>query len=285
VEDNPGDARLIEIMLNDSGQSGFKCKRADRLKSALEAVEGSKFDVVLLDLALPDSFGLDSFSKISAADPKLPVVVLTGNDDETIALTAVREGAQDYIVKGQFDEKLLVRAINYAIERQKTVLQLHTMSYKDELTGLNNRRGFMIQTEELMNLCRRNSSVLTVFFIDLDGMKWINDTLGHKEGDTALIDTADIIRSCFRESDVLARLGGDEFAASVLMDDDAGIDAVTKRIREKVKKLNDSGLRNYELSLSIGNAVYTCGEESAQALLNKADAMMYEDKKKNKKAR
>lgn len=284
VEDNPGDARLIEIMLHDCPQFDFRCKKADRLSFALDAISESAFDVVLLDLALPDSFGLETFTKAKEATPQTPIVVLTGNDDETIALSAVREGAQDYIVKGQFDEKQLVRAINYAIERQKTVLQLHTMSFKDELTGLNNRRGFMIKADELLKISRRSTGIFTIYFIDLDGMKRINDTLGHSEGDKALIDMADIMRKSFRESDVLARLGGDEFAAAVVLESSADAGTVKERLQDKISKLNGSDIRSYTLAASIGCAFCSDSCSGLDALLETADEVMYEEKKKRRNA-
>ena len=285
VEDNPGDARLIQIMIQDSGQFRPECIKASKLEQALEMLKQDIFDIILLDLALPDSFGLETFTRIKHASPDTPIVVLTGNDDETIALSAVREGAQDYIVKGQFDEKQLNRAIHYAIERQKTVLQLHTMSFMDELTGLSNRRGFMIQADKLLKLGKRETGIFAVFFIDLDGMKYINDTYGHAEGDKALKDMADIMRSCFREADVSARLGGDEFAAAMLLESVAAAEPIRERFQDKINKLNASGLREYTLSASVGWAF--CDETcyTLEGLLQSADEIMYNEKRKRGSAR
>ncbi|WP_022851177.1 GGDEF domain-containing protein [Limisalsivibrio acetivorans] len=286
IEDNPGDARLIEVMLEDVEGCEFAPIHADKLEDGMQYLSKEKFDVVLLDLALPDSFGMDSFYRLSAAYPDVPVVVLTGNDDESIALSAVREGAQDYLVKGQIDEKVLNRSVNYAIERQKTIAELHKMSFRDELTKLNNRRGFMLQAEELLKVSRRANKKFAVFFIDLDGMKWINDNLGHKEGDNALIDTADIMMQTFRESDILSRLGGDEFAAAMLVDDDKAVKLVRDRFDKRVKRLNESGKRDYTLSISIGVAFYNQSSfESLEELMDHADDLMYEEKKKKNKQR
>lgn len=285
VEDNPGDARLIEIMMQDSPQFELFCTKTDRLEQALEAVKSTTFDIILLDLALPDSFGLETFIRLKHSSPDTPIVVLTGNDDETIALSAVREGAQDYIVKGQFDEKQLMRAINYAIERQKTVLHLHNMSFMDELTGLSNRRGFMIQADKLLKLGKRDTGMFTIFFIDLDGMKYINDTFGHAEGDKALIDMADIMQHCFREADVISRLGGDEFAAAILMESEEMAEPIKKRLQDKINKLNASGLRDYTLSASVGWSFCDDTCNTLEALLNSADEIMYNEKKKRGGAR
>ena len=119
IEDNPGDVRQIQEMLKEAG-SIFDFKWADRLSTGLERLVEEAFDVLLLDLGLPDSQGLDTFTRTHAQTAQIPIIVLTGLADETIAVKAVREGVQDYLIKGQIDSNLLVRAIRYAIERKRT---------------------------------------------------------------------------------------------------------------------------------------------------------------------
>ncbi|HSV28447.1 MAG TPA: PAS domain S-box protein, partial [Candidatus Omnitrophota bacterium] len=119
VEDNPGDARLVEVFLLEDPARPFRVIKAVSLSEALTALDRQPVDVVLLDLSLPDSFGLDTLGRLRAAQPLLPVVVLTGNNDEALALEALRQGAQDYLVKGQGDGDLVRRAIRYAIERSQ----------------------------------------------------------------------------------------------------------------------------------------------------------------------
>ena len=128
VEDNPGDVRLIGEMLAEVKGARFELQYAGRLSTGLERLAAGGIDVVLLDLSLPDSQGLDTFARVQAQAPQVPVIVLTGLDDEALAIKAVREGAQDYLVKGQVDSHLLGRAIRYALERarlyQETVRRL-----------------------------------------------------------------------------------------------------------------------------------------------------------------
>ncbi len=124
VEDNPGDARLIREMLADTGDGKFAIEWVDRLAEALKRLAQGGIDVILLDLGLPDSQGLDTFTRAYAHSPRVPFVVLTGLADETVGFTAVRQGAQDYLVKGEVTGKLLVRAIRYATERKKAELAL-----------------------------------------------------------------------------------------------------------------------------------------------------------------
>jgi signal transduction histidine kinase len=119
VEDNPGDARLIRETLRDADSLDFELQHAERLAAALPLLAAHAADVVLLDLSLDDAHGLETVTRALAAAPGVPIVVLTGLDDETAAIQAVQAGAQDYLVKGQVEPGMLVRALRYAIERKR----------------------------------------------------------------------------------------------------------------------------------------------------------------------
>ncbi len=119
IEDNPGDARLVKEMLVDADASKFNLTHVGLLSQGLSLLRNESHHVILLDLSLPDGHGLDTISQVCAVAPDLPVVILTGLDDETTAIRAVQEGAEDYLVKGQMDANLLARAIRYAIERKR----------------------------------------------------------------------------------------------------------------------------------------------------------------------
>ena len=121
VEDNPADARYLQEEIADVGAGRVKLTHVSRLEEALERLHKEDFDVVLLDLTLPDERGLDTLTRAQAEAPGVPIVVLTGMDDEALAIKAVREGAQDYLVKGQTDGNLLVRSMRYARERKHSV--------------------------------------------------------------------------------------------------------------------------------------------------------------------
>ena len=128
VEDNPGDAMLIEEMLSEVRTMDFRCHFADRLSAALEQLRSESVDVLLLDLFLPDSAGPDTLTKLLAQEPALPIVVLSGLDDELLAIKAVQQGAQDYLVKGQVTSHLLARSLRYAIERNRAEGQLQLLA-------------------------------------------------------------------------------------------------------------------------------------------------------------
>jgi len=138
VEDNPGDARLIQEMLSEAGASAFALEQAARHSTGLERLAAGDIDAVLLDLGLPDSSGMDTFSTVHAQAPDVPIVMLTGLDDAELAIKAVQEGAQDYLPKNKLDSELLVRTIRYAIERKKTETHIkHLNSVLKAIRGVN----------------------------------------------------------------------------------------------------------------------------------------------------
>ncbi len=137
VEANAEDALLLTSLLTEKQPGRFHIDQVGQLSSAVERLNQGGIDVVLLDLSLPDSYGLDSFVRLQASFPSIPVVLMTGIEDETLALEAVKKGAQDYLVKGDMDARLLARAIPYAIERQKLLIHLESILYETKvLRGL-----------------------------------------------------------------------------------------------------------------------------------------------------
>lgn len=119
IEDNKGDYEIILKLLEKSENAEFELIHSPRLSSGVELLENNSFDVILLDLGLPDSDGLESFNVILKKHPEIPTIILTGLANEETGIQAIKYGAQDYLVKGEFNGKLLVRAIQYAIERKK----------------------------------------------------------------------------------------------------------------------------------------------------------------------
>jgi diguanylate cyclase (GGDEF)-like protein/PAS domain S-box-containing protein len=177
----------------------------------------------------------------------------------------------------------LVQVVRDITERKKAEEKLRDSSLKDDLTGLFNRRGLLRQAAPYFNFARRQKEKLLLLFIDLDGMKRINDEFGHQEGDNALINTATILNRSFRSSDIVARLGGDEFTV-VVTDLNANKDEAIRRLTENLKAYNASEVCRYKLSFSIGVAALepqrmTCFEE----LLEQADQAMYEQKRMKKR--
>ncbi|HMJ65359.1 MAG TPA: response regulator, partial [Candidatus Binatia bacterium] len=119
IEDNAGDARLLMEYLSEAPGNPFALEHVDTLSDGLDRLKKGGVALVLLDLSLPDSFGLETFARTHAAVPQVPIIVMSGRDDEALAIKTVHEGAQEYLVKGQVDSRLLVRSMRYAIERKR----------------------------------------------------------------------------------------------------------------------------------------------------------------------
>ena len=134
--------------------------------------------------------------------PDVPIIVMSSHRDEDLAVTAVRNGAQDYLMKGQVTIESLARALQYGIERHRLLASIRGLSLVDDLTGLYNRRGFLSLGASHLLLSQRGCRRFVMLYADLDGLKEINDTFGHREGDVAIIKTAEILRRTFRMSDV-----------------------------------------------------------------------------------
>jgi diguanylate cyclase (GGDEF)-like protein/PAS domain S-box-containing protein len=158
--------------------------------------------------------------------------------------------------------------------------EMREMSLRDLLTDLYNRRGFITLAEQQIKAANRAKRPLQLTFIDCDRLKWINDTLGHKEGDQVLIDTAHILRQTFRESDIIARLGGDEFAILSINAADMNQEDFSRRLQQHIDACNAEESRQYRLSLSWGTAIYNPESPiSLDHLISAADALMYAQKK------
>jgi diguanylate cyclase (GGDEF)-like protein/PAS domain S-box-containing protein len=168
-------------------------------------------------------------------------------------------------------------------EHRKMEQDLETMAFTDQLTGLYNRRGFFNLAERQLKLSKRSKQKMLLFFADIDKMKWINDNLGHENGDKALIDTARILVKTFRESDIISRVGGDEFAILAIDANDKTAEGLLERLHELINKCNSRKARKYDLSISIGYTVFDpCHRDSLDKLMSRADMHMYEDKNNKK---
>ena len=283
VEDNPGDARLVREMLREVQADEFELLHVATVREAVEQLRADHggIDAVLLDLSLPDDSGINTLRRGVDVASSAVVVVMTGAGDDELGMTAVREGARDYLVKGQVNGQTLRRALRFAIGRQS---KLQSLSHKDDLTGLNNRRGFLMLAEQQIKLARRQRTPFLLLFLDLDELKHINDTFGHAEGNRALVEAADVLRGCFRQSDIVARFGGDEFAALALSAEGTDDLTVRARVSAALDAVNGRPDRAYPLGFSMGILACSPTETgNVESLLEQADALMYREKKHKKR--
>lgn len=279
VEDNPADARLIREYLTEFSKTSFLVSEADCIAVAISHLTDRHFDVILLDLSLPDSDGLETLHRMHAHAPNMALIVLTGLDDDEMALTAMRYGAQDFLVKGKFDIQLLNRTIRYTIERKRSQAEIKKLAYYDMLTGLPNRVLFADRLKQAIVMAERDQRDVALLFLDLDNFKNINDSIGHAYGDRLLKISADRIQQCLRSSDTVARIGGDEFVVILPLATGAeDVSKVAHKILDALRKPVQFEEHEIYTSGSIGISMFPNDGASVDDLLKNADIAMYQAK-------
>jgi diguanylate cyclase (GGDEF)-like protein/PAS domain S-box-containing protein len=410
IEDNPGDARLIREMFNEQHSKDIVVNHVECMGDAEKYLAEHAVDIILADLGLPDTQGLESVLRTRAAAPHVPLVVLSGQDDESVALQALKEGAQDYLIKGQIEPRELLRALRYAVERKiieetlytekefaqvtldcigdavictdmageitflnrvaekmtgwtrkeatgkpmadifrivdattrqttpnliartvgedgtwhlpqdctlirpdgneisvddsaspihdregnmtGSVLVLRDVSVAralaekvihsaehDFLTGLPNRLLLNDRIGQAIGLAQRHKHLVAVLFLDLDGFKHINDSLGHPAGDKLLQSVAGRLLDCVRAPDTVSRQGGDEFVVllpEVKQAEDAAI--AGRRMLRAVEKAHFIDDHELHVTASIGVSLYPDDGLDAETLIKNADTAMYQAK-------
>ena len=279
VEDNDVDAQLTQDLLSEWCMEEFQITRAKTLGEGLTLLSRERFDAVLLDLSLPDAFGLPTVREVLATNPTIAVVVLSGVSDQSLALHAVRQGAQDYLVKGQGHPELLARAVRYAIERKRSEEHLTYLAQYDHLTGLVNRTLFRDRLVQAMARCKRMQQPIGLMLLDLDRFKAVNDTFGHDMGDELLKAVSERLKTCVREVDTVARMGGDEF--TIILEgasSEQSILVVAKRITEFIATPFELKGHHISVGVSIGITTYPHDDYPADELLKHADTAMYRAK-------
>ena len=279
VEDNAVDALWVERALQSLGEMQFQYARFESLAAALVRLEQQSVDVILSDLSLPDSTGLDTFHRLRATAPDTPILILSGVNDEAMAVEAVQHGAQDYLVKDHVTKDSLQRSIRYSMERHRSQRHLAYLAHYDQLTGLSNRGLFFDRFAQAIKRARRSDQLVALMFVDLDHFKDINDTIGHHAGDVLLKRVAERLRTCVRECDTVSRMGGDEFC--VVLEDIGSIQQVSVVANRILHTLAEPFLiENREIctSASMGITIFPFDDNAEGTLLQHADIAMYQAK-------
>ncbi len=416
VEDDAGDARLLREMFSEQGSQNTQLTHAESMSEAEQHLGKSVFDIILLDLGLPDAQGLGAVRRARAIAPRIPLVVLTGLDDESLAAQALQEGAQDYLVKGQIEARGLLRALRYAIERKNTeealfvekeraqvtlncigdavictdlpgnvtflnlaaekmtgwlwaeaagrpmaeifrildaisretnpnpmemavgldrtvhlpsncilirrdgfeipiedsvapihdregkatgavivfrdvsaaramALQMVHSAEHDFLTGLPNRMLVNDRVNQAIAFASRHAKKVAVLFLDLDGFKHINDSLGHAIGDKLLQSITRRLVDCVRGSDTVSRQGGDEFVVLLSEVEQSGDAAITaRRMLQAVAEAHFIDQHDLHVTTSIGVSVYPDDGLDAETLIKNADTAMYQAKENGRQS-
>ena len=285
VDQDAAQHALIEQALATAGghvgeHVRFEVSYAGSLAEGLDRLALGGIDAILLDLALPDSTGIETLMRVREEHQGVPIVVLTALDDEQLALRAVACGAQDYLLKSRIHAHVILRVLLFARERQRMQTELRELALVDALTGLHNRRGFLSSAEQMLRLARRSGRGLVLVFLDLDHLKILNDTIGHDEGDRALVNLAAVLRSTFRTSDIIARIGGDEFAVLAIDAPPGAVSQLKVRLLERIETYNTQSNHPAALSISMGTAVLLPEDPGGiEDLLARADRAMYVHKR------
>lgn len=278
IEDDPGDSFLIKEMLEQQ-ECKARIVNVERLSEGICFLQQNHCDVVLLDMNLPDSSGLSTMTRLLDAAPTTPIVVLTGLSDESFGIESLKSGAQDYLVKGDIDGRVLKRSIFYAIERKKLEIALkqtrdlfERQARIDYLTGIYNRLMFTELLEAELQRARRYCSDLSLIMFDLDHFKNVNDTHGHNMGDHVLKEVAQLASESIRAHDVLSRWGGEEFMVLIPKTDQSQAVILAEKLRRLFEAHDFSD--GLQVTASFGVTQFRA-DEHTDSFTARADEAMY----------
>ncbi len=284
LEDSKIQAMFILKLLEEAGNNNFETTHVITLAASLKAIKDHDFDIILLDLNVPDSESLNTLHTVRPVASDSVIIILSADDNEELALEAVKSGAQDYLVKGKFDANLLKRSIYYGIERAESVRKIYFYAYHDILTELPNRALFMDRLNNFCRDCDRYGNKIALHMIDVDNFKFINDTYGHKYGDELLKVVAARLLQVARKTDTVARLGGDEFVIiQTHLSNAMQASVVAERIVESLSAPYVLFDKMVHSESSVGIAYYPDDTADIGELMQRADVALYSAKTGGKK--
>lgn len=287
VDDQEGNVRLLEEILQ---QAGYRHVTSTMNPQAVcELHRAQHFDLILLDLQMPGMDGFQVMEGLNEIDTSgyVPILVITAQPGQK--QRALASGAKDFVakpfdlieLKTRIHNMLEVRLLYQRLADQNAVLE--SLALQDALTGLPNRRLLMDRLSLAIVHARRNRCTMAVMFLDLDGFKEINDTLGHDGGDTLLRLVADRLVATVRQEDTVARLGGDEFV--IALHEAIDVDQVARLVSKVIAAVSqpyDIQGTEVQMTVSVGVSVYPLHGEDVETLMKSADLALYEAKRGGK---
>jgi diguanylate cyclase (GGDEF)-like protein len=287
VDDQQANVQLLEQMLREAG---YRCITSTMDPHAVCALHrANHYDLILLDLQMPGMDGFQVMESLKEIETEgyLPVLVITAQPGHK--LRALNAGAKDFIskpfdlveVKTRIHNMLEVRLLYKQLEQYSRALE--SLALHDALTGLPNRRLLFDRLSLAIAHARRNKSTMAVMYLDLDGFKQINDTLGHDAGDTLLSMVADRLVAAVRQEDTVARMGGDEFVIALWESSHAdGMASLVSKVIQAVSQPYSIQGRDVSITASVGVGIYPTHGEEVEALMKSADLALYEAKRAGK---
>ncbi|MHC4598069.1 MAG: GGDEF domain-containing protein [Planctomycetota bacterium] len=281
LEDSGLIREKVSPLLRGGRLARFAVHEAESLAEGLAMIRNVAVDAVLLDLGLPDSRGLHTLQAVRKAVPHVAVVILTADDSDATVMEAMREGAQDYLLKEEITGPLLQRTLRYAIERNRLEEELRRRANYDSLTGLFSRPHLMERLRSALREAREEDTPLAVCLCDLDQLKEVNDTHGHRQGDAVLETFGALIRRGIQKTGYGGRYGGDEFLLvfPALSADRAEeiVEGIRRPFAEHAFPLEPNG--NFHVTSTFGVASLTPAMNTSRELIQAADEALYEGKK------
>ena len=287
------DRSLVEVLKVRIESAGYEVTTALKEETAINTAKSQEFDLAIVDLQLESTDGITLMQKLRPILPGMAVIILTAHGTIESAVEAMRQGAFSYLTKPfsakellfQIEKALESRELKNEIQRLKKLAEerMYHMATHDGLTDLPNLRLAMDRLSMALSEARRRKTMAAVMFIDLDGFKAVNDTLGHDAGDRVLKQVARRLLSCVRETDTVSRVGGDEFlvvATGLHTPENAA--PMAEKILQLVSQPFISNGQQPVISASIGIAFYPDHGEDRDQLIKLADEAMYQIKKSGK---
>jgi len=274
VDDN---SQNLKLLTNTLRNAGYRVSVAQDGESALSRVQHTCPDLILLDIMMPKMDGIETCQRLrsNANIGNIPIIFITALADTETKLKAFRAGGVDFITKPFIEEEVLAR-VNVHIQLDKTLKEMEKLAVTDTLTGAFNRRSAYKILAQQIEIAKREKQGFIVCYIDIDGLKKVNDTHGHLVGDSLIKTVARFIKTNIRASDYLFRMGGDEFLVVFPKIKLQNFHNLVKRIK---RKLSQEKILDIPIDFSVGFCEF-CGDEnvSCEALINRADAKMYREK-------
>ncbi len=277
LEDGCKDARFLQKTISDGDSFDCELVKLDKLQEVLSK-SSTEPPVILLRSGESTTQLRTNLKRVREIATSTPILVLP-NTQHGLGISAPAAGdGQKSNGHLRLNLKKLARILRCGLRQSQVESELSRIAISDELTGLYNRRGFLLLGSERMRLAHGMKKNVLLFFADLDNLKQINDQFGHQEGDQALLKTAEIFRNTFRNSDITGRFGGDEFTALVIEEYGQTADTISRRLQDNMAELAANNT-HYPLSLSVGMTRYAAEMRSSlKNLLAQADQALYKQK-------